>query len=260
MKAKTVWILLLSCVFVFIFISLFFSSDYRDILYSKKNLDINQVEIDSSALQDIRTNISSIKYQAKLYNITPEAIAGIIIAERSLNKSPANQFEEYYVQQFFLNKSESYLSKLADATKKSVAKRILEGESQQEFKFRLKHGLIWTIGLCQISIIKALEIDSLISRTNNQLKRTVKENIECLLEPSCNIKYCAFELSSIRDKYKKEAGLDISQNVAILCTLYNVGKVTESIARYNHSKKLPIANDFGKYAALKSDGLKNMIQ
>ncbi|OFY71746.1 MAG: hypothetical protein A3G23_13580 [Bacteroidetes bacterium RIFCSPLOWO2_12_FULL_37_12] len=260
MTKNKIYITLLLLTFLIIGGWLLLSSDYRKLLYPDQSADINKIEIDSSAVKDIEENIDTIIKWAELYKISPEAIMGVIIAERSLHKSPANQFEEYYVQKVFLEKSDLYLEQLAEATKNKIENKKLTGESEQEFKFRLQHGLIWTIGLCQISIMKSLEIDSLLSLVENRSKRTVKENIKCLMTPNCSIEYCAFELKTIRDNFKSGTGIDISNNNGVLCTLYNTGKVSESISKYNKTKSTPQPNIFGKYVELKSGLLSGKLK
>lgn len=251
--AKYIYIIISSLAFLVFITFQFGGVDYKKILYPDQSEDIYNVEVDVDALKDIDLNLNTILKFSKQYNISPEAIMGVIIAERSLHKGPANQFEEYFVQKAFLEKPDIYLQELADATKKKIENRRIKGESEKEFKFRLGHGLIWTIGLCQISIMKSLEIDSLISVTENQPQKSVKENIKCLMKNECSIKYCAFEFKSIRDSYKKRTGIDISDNIGILCTLYNTGKVSESIVRYNKTKLLPQSNNFGKFVEIHSE-------
>lgn len=149
-----------------------------------------------------------------------------------------------------MSKSDEYLNRLAKMTKANLDQVRMNGESEQEFRFRLKHGLIWTLGLCQISIVKSIEIDSLISVEEQCAAMSVKQNIEGLLSPDTCIKYCAYELKSIRDKYKMITGMDITNNIGVLTTLYNTGKVLESGAKYNKTHKQPLSNIFGRYVEL----------
>jgi len=233
--------------------------NYKSIFYSD-SINIEKTPIDNSAISDINQNLDTINKYCHYYCISPKIIMGIVIAERSLHKGPANYFEEYYVKTEFLSKSESYLKQLVEVTKQKLENMKMARESDQEFGFRLKHGLIWTIGLCQISIMKSIEIDSAIAKSENCPVKTVKENIGSLLTPSLNIKYCAFEIKEIQEKYIRETGLDISNNIGVLCTLYNTGRINESIARYKQTNIYPRANLFGKFAEIKMDTLLSILK
>lgn len=253
---SVIFFLVISAAVFFYYI---FQSNYKNILYSKVD-NIDKVELNESAIKDIKTNIDTIVAYSTKYDISPLSIMGIIAAERSLHAGPVNFFEEYYVRKTFLDKSDAYLYALVQATKKNTEKRKLNGESEQEFGFRLRNGLIWTIGLCQISIMKSLEIDSLIAQNENRNPRTVKENIKALLIPTTNIQYCAFEIKRIQDEYFLNTKIDISNNIGVLCTLYNTGRLKESILRVQRTKGIPISNDFGRFIETKIDTLQNILK
>jgi Protein of unknown function (DUF1402) len=219
----------------------------------------DKTSIDSTAVQDIKKNYAFITKAAQKYSLPVESIVGVIIAERSLHDGPVNRFEEYYVERFFLDKSDDYLNQLAAATKRKIATKRLDGESEQDYSFRLKYGLIWTIGLCQVSIINGIALDSAIAVSENRPRKTVKQTIECLLSPDGNISYAAFYLKQIRDEFWQETGYDLNTNVGALCTLYNTGRVTESISRFKRTKTPPKPNAFGAYAAEKASQIVKML-
>src|SRR4051812_9142014 len=75
----------------------------------KKNNLIEDIKIDTTAINDINLNLDTILKWSNYYHISPKTIMGVIIAERSLHKSLPDYFEEYYVRTVFLNKSEDYL-------------------------------------------------------------------------------------------------------------------------------------------------------
>jgi hypothetical protein len=228
-------------------------------MHSDEGIDIKNIPPNATALEDIRGHLKSILAWSEHYKVSPKAIMGIILAERSLHTGPINFFEEYYVKNTFLDKSDSYLTNLAAATRAKKDEIKLRGESENDFKFRLQHGLIWTIGLCQISIIKGMDIDSAISSEECHSPKTVKQNIESLLIPDSNIKYCAYELSTIQGRFRTVTSLDISQDIGVLTTLYNTGKVAGSIDRYNQSHKSPSPNRFGKFVELQVPLLDSLL-
>ncbi len=222
--------------------------DYRTIFDYWSVAPLTERPLNNDAFNKVSENKEQIKYIANSFGITPIAISGIIITEASLNTGPVNYFEEYYVKTFLLSKSNDYLETLADATSKDLADKKLSGESEQEFQFRIKRGLMWSIGLCQISILKARELEPILAKLESRKERTMKEIISSLLVPNENLKYCALELSNIRNQYKTNVGIDISDKPDILATLYNNGKVMERITEYNQGKdKVPTPNDFGQF-------------
>jgi len=210
--------------------------------------------ISEDALVSVSKYKKEIRSSAERFGVNPVAISGIIVAEASLHTGPVNYFEEYYVRSVFLNKSEEYLSNLITATEKDVADKRMKGEREQEFRFRVQRGLIWSIGLCQISIVKAVKLEPILAEMEFRDARGVREVIKALLVPEENVKYCALELHNIREKFRSTTGIDINNRPEIVATLYNTGRVDEIVVEYVKDKtRIPKANDFGEYIRLHED-------
>jgi hypothetical protein len=237
----------------------FWNTNYKRLLRSSVPENAKNIQIDSTAIDDIQDNIESIKAWSKRYVISPKVIMGVIIAERSLNKSSTNYFEEYYIRTTFLSKSEEYLKELVKATNEKIDNKLLKGESLQDFGFRLNHGLIWTIGLCQISILKGISIDSLMAGEEVRPVKSVKQIIIDLLTPDSNIKYTAYIVKKIQTDYKGLTDLDISADVPVLCTLYNTGKISESVLRFNKTHVKPQPNAFGQFVMYNDEKLDSIL-
>lgn len=245
-------------IIVFLSISLLFltvlyfsirKQDYREVFnFIEPDLPISERKLDTIALNNALKYRTEILEQASQYNISPISILGIIVAEASMHSKSANYFEEYFVKNAFLGKDIEYLENLADATENRIASKKIRGESEQEFEFRLRTGLIWTIGICQMSILKAREIEISLSLSENREKRNIKEIIHALLAPNESIKYCAFELGNIRDAYMRQANIDISYKPEILATVYNLGNIENLLEKYKNSEGIkPVPNEFGDY-------------
>nr|WP_320021238.1 hypothetical protein [uncultured Draconibacterium sp.] len=244
-------LLLISLISISSLVSVFLlikNRDYKDIIYTNRLKDINEIPLDSISVKKINDNLDYIISSCTFYDISPKAVIGIIIAECSLNNSPANYFEQLYVKKHFLNKDVEYLENLANATIKEKAKRKLKGESELDFEYRLRNGLIWTIGICQISIINAWSLEPQLSIHEKRKQRNIKETIESLLIEEENIKYCVFELKRIVDIYESNTGKDISNDYLTLSTLYNSGLVD----RYKNDN-IPKLNRFSNYIARHHD-------
>lgn len=242
----------LSISFIVLLVVFFYlkNKDYREVLDKLEYSNVTPLEkpLNHKMLTEALIYKNEILEEATKYKITPNAILGIIIAEASMHSEASNYFEKYYIQSNLLNKEVDYLEELAIATKKKIDNKKLLGESLQEFEFRMKTGLIWTIGICQISIIKAIDIEKPLSQLESRPTRNTKEIIISLLIPEENIKYCAFELGRIRDIYLENTGIDISKNAEILTSVYNIGEPEKLVTKYEENKNLkPKSNIFGMY-------------
>jgi hypothetical protein len=206
--------------------------------------------VNDDALRAIATNRDVIIKTAREFDVSPVALAGVILAEASLHVGPTNFFEEYYVRSLLMKRTDEYLEQLADATEKELADRRLAHETEQEFRFRVRRGLIWTIGLCQMSIVKARRLDKDLAVHDSRPKRNTRGVIEALLTPHEALRYGSFELRQIKDVYLETVGIDIGDRPDLLATLYNTGHVEE---KANFRRSHPVAalqpNVFGEYVA-----------
>jgi hypothetical protein len=248
--AASTFILLASAAYL---INVILHEDYRKIFDYWSSTPRLQRPVSVEALAEVKKNRKTILATSKYFGVSPIAVAGIIVAEVSLHTGPINYFEEYYVRAHFLSQTDEYLERLAIATENDVADRRLKGESEQEFKFRLSRGLIWSTGLCRISILKAIKLEPTLATLEGRPTRNVRQVIESLLVPAENLKYCCLELRVIQDKYKA-AGFEIANRPDILATLFNTGRVDSELARHLRDKgRPPKPNDFGQYVTLHSD-------
>lgn len=222
--------------------------DYKAIFSFWQDEEPIKRPLNKPIIDRIVINKNEIKYYANKYSISPVAIAGIALAEASMHTGPVNQFEEYYVRTFLLDNSDEYLEKLCKVTLEEIDQKKMANESDKEFEFRLKRGLIWSIGFTQIRILKAISLESELAPLEKRRQRSIREVIQSLLDDKKNIEYCAFELSKIRNVYNERAGVDISDKPEILATLFNTGRYEEVVIEYYFdSSKIPKPNDLGAY-------------
>lgn len=259
-KSIIVSIIVLSTVII-ITLSFLKKMDYRSFPFFNSK-SINEIVIKEELIDKIDRHYDFIIKESSKYSINPDAIIAIIISEHSMHSNAANYFEELYVKEFLLTKDEDYLQRLYKATKDGVAELKLEGESDKEFEWRLKHGLIWSIGICQISIYKAIDIQNQNSNFKQSSTKEIKSIIKELINPKKNIQYCLQELSSIRNKTLMKTGLDLNNNIPILITLYNTGKVDNTIKRIVDSnyKYIPQPNKMGVFVEMNLNSVKNRIK
>ena len=257
-RSKKLWSLIaivaLSMIVLLWFVT---TQDYRSVFDSAPRLDR---PLDPDALELVAKHRDSINSLAHEFDISALAIAGIIVAEMSLDPTPIDALEEYYVEKFSLSKADSSLTRLADETERDLKQRRADGESEHELMFRLQRSLTWSIGICQITPLKARQIEQALAARYARPPRNMKKILEALLTPKENLRYCAQELHTITQIYRQYAGLDIKNNFEILTTLYNTGRVHEKALVYQtDSTRVPMPNDFGKYIGLQSDTIFSIL-
>lgn len=167
-----------------------------------------------------------INQSSEKWGIPPLAIAGIISAESTLNFNGAHRLEEYYFKNFILNKTEDEVDKMiAEANVANLYNERLN------FFSKIHRPATWSIGLCQMHLDIATEIEPLKAQIENREPKTNRELIGALLDPRSNIDYCAFYMLTIRNKYKNELKVDLFERPSLLVTIYNIGRIDELIKR-----------------------------
>lgn len=235
--------------------------DYRLVFELGRDIPKLERPVSEDALVIIRENSTVIKQTAKNYGLSPVAIAGIILTEMSLDPGPVDRWEEWRIRDKYLEKPVNELEDLLTETRGDIAERIGNGENEHEFLFKLNRPLTWSIGVCQITSLRAIKIEESMARANGVQPRNIQEVIEQLLIPASNIEYCGQELSDIRDLYRQHANIDISQKPEILGTLFNTGKAKEKAMAYlDNPNKTPLPNEFGEYITLHRDLISDTLK
>lgn len=254
-------IIISSCILIIgLLYSYLIKKDYREVFsFFNENL-LSKDVLTKEGIDLIIKNKNDILKSSKEFGVDPIAIAGVILSENVLNNNVSNHFEDYYVENFLLDKPLEELEELYKETKSIKRNRGSLGLSDNELGYRSRYGLIWSLGLCQISVLKALDIENELSVFDKRKKRNIKEVISALLKPSENIRYCAFEFSKINKTYKEIANLDISKEPEIMATLYNTGNVyIKAIYYKNDSTKKPVANKIGEFILKNKTTIKNAL-
>jgi len=198
-----------------------------------KNTDGSFKQAKPEVLALLRKLKPVIDKAARDYDVDPRAIAGAILAENSLNVQISDTLQEYLVK-LKLTKTGTIF------------------------------GTSFSFGLGQIQTATAYNVEALAAKIENRPLRTESEVAQSLTKPEDAIKYAAAIIKNTQDIYKAN-GMDISKDLAVLTTLYNVGKPE---LRVLETKKLggkPKPNYFGFFVnqniqIIEKSGIKSFHQ
>ena len=152
-----------------------------------------------------------IKKTAQEYQVDPRAIAGVIAAEHTLNVSIEDDIQNF----------------LANYGVTSV------------------FGKKFSYGLGQIFPRVAIEVEPLVAKVEKRKPYTRKQVVQALTKPKESLKYMAAIIKNIQNQYSK-SGFDISNNIGVLTTLYNIGDIDKRLKKTPKNKKL-LPNYFGVF-------------
>jgi Protein of unknown function (DUF1402) len=184
---------------------------------------------------------------AAAFQVDPLIIAGVIFAEQTMNRNPANFFEDYFVRSYLLTSSEDDLLRQLSQTREELQRGNTEEYGNKGVAFRSDHPLTWSLGLGQVSVLTALELEDELHLYEHRERRGIKGVLEALLEPRENLRYCAFELRRNRVVYSEATGYDIDGRPDIQASLYNIGHVRAVAGRTVKEQRPPRPNAFGEF-------------
>lgn len=238
---------------------------------------------------------------APKYGIAPEAVAACIIGEHVFNVSIADSFQSYFINIYskWIDKHNSiqhlYLQLLKEPDIKSVLddKNLTDYEkwdtifdlynqkyrgrkdypnSNFIFTFFNPYGAGLTYGLGQLSPIRVLLTND-IAVNMGGLKKISPNDTESLyfatLDVDTNINYVAATVVASIENYKKYSNFDISHNIGVIATLYNLGeekkrakklaKNNEILLKNHKPLEYPQENFYGWYMNKKEQDIKNLV-
>ncbi|MGZ3775748.1 MAG: DUF1402 family protein [Pseudobdellovibrionaceae bacterium] len=171
----------------------------------------------SQPKQNILEFVSSfsdvIKEKAQKMGVDPRAVAGSILAENSLNVQVDDTVQDFLVQ-------------MRLAPKASIM------------------GKQFSIGMGQIHLDSAMEAEKGLAQKLGRKERTEEEVSQALLTPDGAIEYATGIVYHAQECYKQQ-NIDISNDPAILTTLYNLGKACDKAKESASTGTRPKPNYFG---------------
>lgn len=238
---------------------------------------------------------------APKYNIDPEAVAACIIGEHVFNVSIADSFQSYFVNIYskWIDKHNSIQHVYLQLLKEPDIKAILDNNALTDyekwdsifiiynqkyrntknypnsnfiFTFFNPYGAGLTYGLGQLSPIRVLLTNDIAVKMAGLPKINPSDTDKlyfATLDVDTNINYVAATVVASIENYKKYANFDISHNIGVIATLYNLGdektrakklaKTNENLAKNNKQIQYPQENFYGWYMNKKQADIKKLV-
>lgn len=152
---------------------------------------------------------------AKLYNIDPVMIAGAIIAENTMNVSMKDTAQTWL-----------------------AANMGITGVGKKKFSY----------GFGQINDQAAIEAEAHVAKIEGRKPKSMEEIREEILDPTKCVRLVGAIVRQVQDDYK-EQGFDISKDVGVSTTLYNLGRSKEKAAQAKRAGTVPKSNYFGFFVS-----------
>jgi hypothetical protein len=238
---------------------------------------------------------------APKYGVSPESVAACIIGEHVFNVTITDQFQSYFISIYskWIDKHNSIQHVYLDLLKEPDIAVILKSNTMTDyekwdtifaiynkkyrgtkeypnknfiFTFFNPYGAGLTYGLGQLSPIRVLLTNDIAVKLGG-LKRIAPTDTESLyfatLDVDTNINYVAATVVASIANYKEYANFDISNNIGVIATLYNLGnekiraqklcKIDECLLKENKKIILPTENFYGWYMNKKENEIKQLV-
>lgn len=237
---------------------------------------------------------------APKYGVSPEAVAACIIGEHVFNVTLVDKFQSYFIDIYskWLDKDNEvqhiYLAYLKEP---EVASILNSDKTDYEkwdtifnlynqkyrgtknypnknfiFTFFNPYGAGLTYGLGQLSPVRVLLTNDIAVRMGG-LKKIQPTDTKSLyfatLDVDTNINYVAATVVASITNYKKYANFDISNNIGVIATLYNLGNeksraeqlenTNQTLLKANKPIVLPKENFYGWYMNKKENDIKKLF-
>lgn len=225
-------------IYFLIFIGGSFAEDYErkfkelcktDQLCSNlKNPDGTFIKPKQAILELVSQTSPELKEIAKKVGVSPNAVAAAILAENTMNVQADDAVQDALV-------------KLKMAPTGAVM------------------GKQFSIGLGQINIEPAMEAEETLAKIYGRKPRSEKEIAEKLLTTGGAYEYASGIMRVAQDCYK-EQGFDISDNIPVLTSLYNLGGACARAKTSKEEGRIPKANYFGLFAEMYQEKLGKYVE
>lgn len=238
---------------------------------------------------------------APKYGVSPEAVAACIIGEHVFNVTIVDKFQGYFINVYakWIDKHNAIQHVYLDLLKEPDIKIVLDSNNLTDyekwdtifniynhkyrgtkeypnsnflFTFFNPYGAGLTYGLGQLSPVRVLLTNDIAVKLGG-LKKIAPTDTESLyfatLDVDTNINYVSATVVAAIVNYKKYANFDISNNIGVIATLYNLGnekvrakqieKINESLLKDNKKIILPKENFYGWYMNKKENEIKKLM-
>lgn len=238
---------------------------------------------------------------APKYGVSPESVAACIIGEHVFNVSIVDKFQSYFINIYsrWVDKHSSIQNVYLALLKEPDVENILKSTNLTDYEkwdtifdiynqkyrgtknypnsnftmsFFNPYGAGLTYGLGQLSPTRVLLTNDIAVKMGG-LKKIPATDTEDMyfatLDVDTNINYVASSVVASIVNYKKYANFDISNNIGVIATLFNLGaekrraiqlaKLNEKLAKENKQLNLPVENFYGWYMNKKETEIKALF-
>lgn len=239
---------------------------------------------------------------APKYGVSPEAVAACIIGEHVFNVTITDQFQGYFINIYskWIDKHSAIQHTYLQLLKEPDIAHVIASHDMTDyekwdtifnlynqkyrgrkeypnsnflFTFFNPYGAGLTYGLGQLSPTRILLTNDIAVRLGG-LKKIEPTDTQSLyfstLDIDTNINYVSATVVATIVNYKKYANFDISHNIGVIATLYNLGdekkranqlnKKNEILLKENKEILYPKENFYGWYMNKKEEDIKNLLR
>ena len=193
------------------------------VLYFLVVLDV-MAQFNDGSIAFINLHRETICKTARLVNIPPESIAGVIIAEKTLNHGLLDDMQDVYISYLVNNKNVIWWNDWA-ASSEQIAKNIMHIRLiSNKWPIELsKNGYVISIGMAQITPRTAIHACNKMNHIISACKGSVKSIVSNLLVTKKAIEIAAAIIAFEKLEHIKITSEPSVINLALLGTLYNLG-------------------------------------
>lgn len=179
-----------------------------------------------------------IRRAARIYHVPESAILGAIALEATLNRDWTDNAQDAFgtIARTFSGMNEAF--PISDEQEAICRRGLPENPYWNDFEYwqcvnnsivteesRAALGMSFTYGLGQISPTRVMMVNRQVHDYSNLplVEPTYRSLFNVLLNPRKCIHYIAANMNMARNIYKTTARFDISSNIGLIATLYNLG-------------------------------------
>lgn len=199
--------------------------------------------MDDPARKWLETHRQAVLAAADSFGVDAVA-AGAILAVELTQRTMLDDLEEEYVRTLLRDKDEAFFLELA--------RNFVSPPAESEDVSTLDRMLYFcSLGPAQIQVRVALEMEPLIAAARKRASHTLRQTLTSLLDNEDTLDYLCAVLKREMDAYRENAGIDISHDVGVLATVYNLGSPVvraRQLKKKSDGRPQPGENDMGRLA------------
>ncbi len=208
-----------------------------------------------AARQWLELTREDIRLRSRRFGVDPVVIGAIVAAEIA-NRSFVDDMEEDYVRRLLREKDDDFFRALQAA----FLDRTQSGGKSLSAMDRMIY--FWSLGAAQVQVRVALEIEDRIARLEERAPRPLRAILQSLLDERECLDFVCAVVRRASDAYHRIAGIDISRDVGVLATVYNLGSPearARHLAQNPQHRRRPGKNLMGRRAEALAGAVRRIL-